>query len=124
MKKIHALVGYFIFIVWIIIIADTGISNDILALSKTLSYGDKIGHFLLMGNLALLTNLSLNHRMVNLAKITLPLGSILIFMLVLAEEFSQIFISRRTFDLLDLAADFSGITFFSFVGVFWIRKYV
>jgi len=75
-------------------------------------YGDKIGHFGLMGMLSLMVNLALRARGIRIWKLNYLLGSLIVAAVVLIEEVSQIFISGRTFDTGDLWFDFAGIFVF------------
>lgn len=74
--------------------------------------GDKVGHFLLMGLLSFLVNVSLGCRVVGVGGRRLLLGSLLVAAAVAAEEFSQFFLRHRSFDPLDLLSDFLGIWLF------------
>lgn len=126
MKKIHLFsVIYTAFIIWTIIIVNSGGSNSAISLVRSLPYGDKIGHFIVMGCLALLINLSLQYKMVNIVKFSAPLGSLLVLTVVVLEEFTQMTNINRTFDVFDLAADLAGISFFSYFGfkLLWKKKY-
>ena len=71
--------------------------------------GDKLGHFLLIGTLAFLVNATLHARRIQLGRLRPLLGSLLVTLVVSAEEFSQLFLVHRSFDLLDLTADYVGI---------------
>lgn len=75
-------------------------------------YLDTILHFLLMGFSALLGHLAFNKRKINIFNLSLPLVPIIISFVVLVEECLQRFSPNRSFDLLDLAADFCGIVLF------------
>ena len=103
------LMGYASFMYWIISSANTKTDNGLLSLSACIPYGDKIGHFFVMGLLALLVNLLLNSRRQSIGKREFLLGSLIIAGIVTAEEFTQIFIPSRTFSLFDLVADYAGI---------------
>ena len=104
------------FIAWAIYMANTGQPNIFIDFVKHTPYGDKVGHFFLMGILALLANLALGYRRLSLGRVSLWLGSLLVLAFVVTEELTQIYIPRRTFDLGDLAADFIGIALFSWLG--------
>ncbi len=89
-------------------------------------YGDKIGHFLLMGLLSFsLSSTALASRasLANFrpASIVLKVSLLLTFFVTL-EEFSQKFFHRRTFSLLDLAFGYAGIAFFGWLVWFLQRK--
>jgi polysaccharide biosynthesis protein VpsQ len=71
--------------------------------------GDKLGHFLLMGGLAFLLNLSLHCRKVRVFHTSWLLGSVLVLCLAGLEELSQAFLPTRNFDGLDFLADVAGV---------------
>ena len=70
---------------------------------------DKWLHFVLVGTLALLLNLSLNLATVSRRSSWLLWGTFVMLLLATLEELSQQWISSRTFDLGDLACNFLGI---------------
>ena len=104
---------YILLILIIIILANQG---DYIYILKNfiaeIPYGDKLGHFLLMGMLAFLVNLTFKGAEVKLLKLSVLKGSLIVFILVTLEELSQIFIVTRSFDLGDLASDYLGIFVF------------
>ena len=76
---------------------------------KSLPFGDKIGHFILFGSLNFIGILSLKFKVISFKTIKLYKATMIVIIFVLIEEFSQIFIANRTFDFIDLTADFIGI---------------
>ena len=108
-------VAFFCFILWVIYLANTGQNSVFFQFVASIPYGDKLGHFCLFGLLTLATNLAFRFKSFKLFSIELFLGTILVFSFVVIEEFSQYFIPNRSFDLMDLSADFVGIVFFTFV---------
>ena len=72
-------------------------------------FGDKVGHVLLIGTLAFLFNSALSWRTATVGFKKLQIGGLVILLLITAEEISQIWIPFRTFDLGDLAANYTGI---------------
>ena len=70
---------------------------------------DKLLHFVLVGILTLLVNLSLNLKFVSERYGILLWGTGLMLALATLEEVSQIWISNRTFDLSDLGCNYLGI---------------
>ncbi len=92
----------------IIFLADVKSTRYVLSFVGNIPFGDKLGHFFLIGIFAFLLNLSLNCRKVWRVLI----GSLIVSAIVTLEEFSQIFIRGRSFDLTDLVADFLGILIF------------
>lgn len=108
--KIKIICVIYIFILaGIVVLADLRGTRYLLDFVGNIPFGDKIGHFCLMGMFSLLVNLTLAVKTVRFWKFDLLLGSLLVALVVTAEEFSQIFISGRTFDAGDLAFDFAGI---------------
>ena len=73
--------------------------------------GDKVCHCAFMFTFSVLTNLALRCREIRLGGQTLLLGTVIVTIVIAAEEFSQLWIPGRDFDLLDLAADLVGIAF-------------
>lgn len=103
-----AAVSFFLFIFWIIVVADSGASNIFIDGVRAIPYGDKFGHTCLYAVLAALVNLSLKPR----AKkyLGLPLGCALVLLFALIEELSQgFFPSTRTLDVQDAIADCVGV---------------
>ena len=76
---------------------------------------DILGHFFLMGALSFMVNYALSDRRFQLSGLRLQLGSVGVAVFVAAEEFSQLFMAARTFSLVDLAADMTGIAFFGWL---------
>ena len=83
---------------------------------------DKVGHFVLIGGMAFLLNLSLDLRAVRLVGWGWLLGGVLVGVVCTLEEISQIWIPGRTFDLLDLAGDYAGIVFFGWLAKVMARR--
>ncbi|MCB9604248.1 MAG: VanZ family protein [Sandaracinus sp.] len=92
----------------IVVLADTGHLGPVLGVVESVPHGDKLAHFALMGLLAFAVSSALarTHAPAAAAR----LGGVGVFLVVLAEEISQHWMPRRTFDLGDLAADALGIT--------------
>jgi VanZ family protein len=99
------------FLALIVYLANQGRLYDYVPNVNDYPGADKICHFLLMGTMALLANLALGGRKIQLASKSLYLGSLIVLLLVTLEEFSQLFVSSRSFDLLDLSFDILGIYF-------------
>jgi VanZ family protein len=95
--------------VGIIVLADLRGTGYLLNFVGNVPFGDKIGHFCLMGMFSLLVNLALNAKTFQFWKLNYLLGSLIVLTLVTAEEISQIFIRGRNFDSVDLIFDYAGI---------------
>jgi hypothetical protein len=114
MKNIKRITALYIFLLLLIIaFANQGDYIHILKnLIKGLPYGDKWGHFVLMGLLAFFVNILLNCQKFKLFQLSFLKGSVIILIIVTLEELSQLFIENRTFDWLDLTFDYLGIFVF------------
>ena len=75
-----------------------------------------------MGVLSFLVNLTLSARSFQIWKFRYLLGSLIVLVIVTLEEFSQIFIRGRAFDLTDLIADYLGIFLFGELAGFVYRR--
>lgn len=118
--KIIIPLTFFIFISFIIFLADTADHNFAFRLVGHIPYGDKIAHALLYGIMALALNYGLNFRSYKLSELghhDLQIGAIIVLIFATIEECSQYYIPSRTFDLGDLLADFIGVVLFSFIRI-------
>jgi polysaccharide biosynthesis protein VpsQ len=100
---------FFLFIVGIIVANDLGQIQGMINSINSVPFGDKLGHTIFIGTLAYLLNYALVDRLVSIDQYKILLGCIIIAVAMTAEEFSQIWIPSRTFDFLDLAANYFGI---------------
>jgi len=71
--------------------------------------GDKVGHFVLLGIASFFANQLLYPRHFLVFGKVFFVGSLIVFVAITAEEISQMFISNRTFDLVDLSCSYLGI---------------
>src|SRR5215211_3996967 len=110
MKWLTAL--YFLILGVIVFLADQKKYQPLFRRVRELPYGDKLGHLILMGLFSFLLNMALQCRTLRLWKVELLKGSLIVALIVTLEEFSQLFVRYRTFDLGDLLFDYIGI--FSF----------
>ena len=102
----------------IIVLADMGALPRYLQLMKDLPYADKAGHFILYGILTLLVDLAFFRSRPNRSRELLTVTSGLILALLIGlEEFSQQYFVDRTFSLMDLAASYLGVIFFSWLAL-------
>jgi VanZ family protein len=116
------LVVYIFILAVIIFLADRKGTRYMLNFVGNIPYGDKLGHFLLMGGFSFLLNLVLNARNFKFWKISYLLGSLIVLVVVTIEEISQKFVSGRTFDWSDLVFDFLGIFIFGELAKFICRR--
>ena len=100
---------FFLFIIWISYLANTGQQSIFFDLVRFIPYGDKVGHFGLFGMLTLLANFASKFKVFKLGNINIFWGTAAVFIFVTAEELSQHFIPTRTLDIYDYLADMAGI---------------
>lgn len=112
-------IALLIIIVWI---ADHREYHHAFDLIRALPYGDKVGHFLLMGMLAFVVNLLLKGKRWRIFGRYFLAGSVIALLCVVIEECSQLFIRYRTFDWFDLLADAIGIFLFGRLAAYLSRK--
>ena len=116
------LVVYILILAFIIFLADRKGTRYMLNFVGNIPYGDKLGHFLLMGGFSFLLNLVLNARNLRVWKFSYLLGSLIVLVVVTIEEISQMFVAGRTFDWSDLVFDFLGIFIFGELARFVCRR--
>jgi VanZ family protein len=121
MKTLTAL--FIVILILIVIAANVGLAPTLFAFLRRIPYGDKLGHFVLMGILSLLVNLSMRASRVQIASFDVLKGSLIVAAVVTIEEFSQIFIRSRGFSLVDLAFDYAGIIAFGALATHLINRH-
>ena len=100
---------FLLFIAFIIFAANTGMNLMFFRVIGAIPMGDKVAHMTLVGTMAFLVNLSLKNRTFERYHLTLLVGSTIVFCGITVEEFSQIWITNRTFDLIDLTFNYIGV---------------
>lgn len=103
---------YVLVLAAIIYMADHKEFESIFAPIKVIPYHDKMGHFFLMGLLSFVVNMSFRRTRVKISSVRILKGSLIVAFFVTLEEFSQLFISFRSFDAGDLLFDYLGIFIF------------
>ena len=93
----------------IVIAADEGRLPAFIARLYDFPYGDKVGHFILIGGLAFLVNMSVTSWRGNEPWLTLLIASLVITAIVSLEEASQSFFQSRHANWQDLASSYAGI---------------
>lgn len=105
-----------IILILIILAANLGIGEGFFLLVSKIPYFDTLGHFVLLGTLSLFVNLGFTSNRVRLLRLPLLKSCLILAAIITLEEFSQIFLARRSFDLLDLSANYLGIFLFGEIG--------
>jgi VanZ family protein len=93
----------------IVFLADRGELPEFVHRLYHFPFGDKIGHFVLIGLLAFGLNLVFSSRSIYGFPLPLFVGSILAIILATVEEISQNYFASRSFSLLDLGCSYLGI---------------
>ena len=121
--RMKILLAAYVFILAVIVfLADRKGTRYMLNFVGNIPYGDKLGHFCLMGGFSFLLNLVLKAKTFRLLKINVLLGSLIVLLVVTIEEFSQLFVSGRSFDWSDLVFDYMGIFIFGKLAEFLYRR--
>jgi hypothetical protein len=107
--------GFFLFILWVIYLANTGQPSLFFDFIHSMPYGDKVGHMGLFGVLTLLTNAATHFKTFRLWRWSVFSGTALVLTFVTLEELSQYFIPSRTLDIFDYSADLAGILLFTWL---------
>ena len=114
---------FFVFIVWIIYLANTGGSSIFFDFVRSIPNGDKLGHIGLFGLLTLLSIIGFRFKSVSVARFRVYYGVGIVLSFVILEELSQVFIPSRTFDLVDMLANIVGIALAS-IACFAIHRFL
>ncbi|CAA6826019.1 MAG: Trypsin [uncultured Sulfurovum sp.] len=112
--------SFFIFIGFIIYLADSADHNFAFRLIGDIPYGDKLMHTLLYGVMALLLNYGLNFKSKKIFGFNLQIGALIVLTFAGLEELSQYWLPSRTCDVVDFVADVVGVVLFSFIH--WKQK--
>lgn len=114
--------AFFLFICWIIYLADSGQDSLFFQLVRAIPYGDKLGHVVLYGLLAFLLNLALRGRSVRWLGLELQRGALIVLAFALLEEATQAFFPNRTLDWVDILSDVTGVVMFSYLSLMVLRR--
>lgn len=112
-----------VFMFWLIYMANTEQDTVIFEIVRSISYGDKMGHFLLFGILSLAMNLVLKLKVMSIYVFKIYYGAVVVLFIVMIEEVSQHFVVSRTLDLMDFLASVAGILVFTTLGHFIYKRY-
>ena len=101
-------IGFAVFLAMIIILADYQHLPLFITILYSFPNGDRIGHFILFGLFSFLLRIAFPHPIIRALKRDIPVLTLILAFLIIAEEISQIFIPVRTFSWGDLAASLAG----------------
>jgi polysaccharide biosynthesis protein VpsQ len=82
---------------------------------NSIPFGDKFGHLLVIGCLTFLLNHALAGRKLQIGRFRVLLGCTIVAVAMTVEECSQMWFPIRTFDLIDLSANYLGIALAGFI---------
>jgi VanZ family protein len=102
-------VAFTAFVACVIASANTGTMPRVFAWIGRQPFGDKIAHFVLIGTITFLLDHALAGRRVTIGRWRVGLALLLVAVVMTIEEFSQLWIPGRDFELGDLAANYAGI---------------
>lgn len=117
-------VSYVCFLLCIIMMANLGLLGPWVAWLQRLPFGDKIGHFGLLGMASFCVNLALGCRTITLRDVSFLLGSVAVCVFITLEECSQLFLTHRGFDLGDMACNWAGILVFGQLARWLSRRWL
>ena len=101
-------IAYVLILGAIILLVNWGIGQPLVHWAALVPGGDKTIHFLLIGLLSFMANMSLGARRVSVGPLSLLEGTLLVGAAVTLEELSQLLLRWRDFSLLDLLANYLG----------------
>lgn len=101
--------------------ANSGTLGWFLVLVHSVPMGDKVAHLLGLGTLALLLNIALRGRVWSPGVGRFQVGGSLVALVITQEEFSQIWVPIRRFDLGDLLCNYLGICLAGLATRWWFR---
>ena len=110
------------FVAFLLVSVNLGWNWFFIAWVKLVPFEDKLIHFLLMGLLSFFVNLLLDARQTSLANFRVLSGSLIVLLITTAEEFSQLLLPHRNFEILDLICNFCGILLFGKLAALMVKK--
>lgn len=114
--------SFALFLIVVIFLANMGMGAPLLSLCYALPGDDRAGHFILMGVMALLLNLAMRGARVELGRLRLMKGSLLLSAIIIVEELTQVIMPNRTFSLIDLGASLAGVLVFGRLALLLPRR--
>ncbi|HHS93530.1 MAG TPA: trypsin [Campylobacterales bacterium] len=107
--------SFFLFITFIIYLADTADYNFAFRMIGDIPNSDKLMHGLLYGVMALLLNYGLNFKSKKVFGFNMQVGALIVLTFAGLEEITQYWLPSRTCDIFDFVADTVGVTLFSLI---------
>lgn len=113
---------FVISLIIIVVVANLGLGPSFFSFVYKVPWGDKAGHFILMGLLSFFVNSVLKASRVQVFSFELLKGSLVVLVIVTIEEFSQIFLKFRGFSVVDLLCDYAGIIMFGYLAANLVNR--
>jgi len=104
-----AVVAFILLLTTLLYIANTQGTGVFNGITGVIPYGDKVGHCLLYGLLTWVMIVFTKHKVFAVKSVAIYWGTAITFAFTSIEEGSQLFLSTRTFDWMDLLANAIGI---------------
>jgi hypothetical protein len=114
--------GFFAFLVIVVIIADRGDGEKWWPFLGHIPYGDKFGHIGLFGILGFLCNLAFPNRWPSRLAAFITKTTFVLIVIVSLEELSQAFFPSRTLDPIDWLSDLTGLAIGQIAALVILRK--
>ena len=111
-----------LFIIIAVIACNVGQGRQLFGFIDAVPGRDKTGHFLLMGALSFAMVLMLVPRMKPTRIKSAIIVIVVVSLIVSAEEFSQNFVSSRTFSVADLLCSLAGILVFGVLAMLFLPR--
>lgn len=103
---------FLLFIAVVIALSDAGACSYLCAPAKAVAYGDKLGHFVLVGLFAAAVFGAVTQRTIRLWSMDVSIAALGVCAFISGEELSQLWIPTRSADWGDLGASYAGIVLF------------
>jgi len=122
----YLVVAFCLALIAIVIAANLGLAPTWFWFVGLVPWGDKLGHFGLMGAFSFVVNLALRARRtrapwLRVGRIRPLVGTLIVLAVVALEELSQVFLRYRSASLEDLACDVLGIVVFGWLAA-WVWR--
>lgn len=117
MNKMKLIIGLItiLFFGAIFTVAYTGNGNVCFSFLKYIPGGDKTGHVILLCVLAVILTWISSFRSFEICKVRIYYGIFSVFIFITIEEFLQILSPHRSYDLIDLACNYTGVILASII---------
>ena len=106
----------------LVLAVDLGWAESLREMADQVPWGDKLCHLIFVGGLAFLLNMTLLGKRIQIGPMSLFVSTLALVPLMTVEEFSQRWLTNRTFSLADLACNYVAIVMFGWLAACWLSK--